>query len=78
MKYFAGMMFAVGIVIVLGAMNSKAAPSSFPVGIKGDRLALVEQKATPYACSELFSGIRKRCRLFEPTYLRVRPAVRSA
>ena len=56
MKYLAGMIFAVGIVVVLGAMNSKAEPSSLPVGIKGDRLAVAEYKpecpqvAWPYGC----------------------------
>jgi hypothetical protein len=52
----AGTIFAVGIVIVLGAMVSKAEPSSEPVGIKGDRLAVVEHKSEcpqimwPYGC----------------------------
>lgn len=52
----AGTMFAVGIVIVLGAMISKAEPSSLPVGIKSDRLSVAEQKAEcpqiiwPYGC----------------------------
>jgi len=52
----AGTMFAVGIVIVLGAMISKAEPSSLPVGIKSDRLAVVEhspecpQIMWPYGC----------------------------
>ena len=56
MKYLAGMMFVVGVVVVLGAMNSKAEPYGSPVGIKGDRLAVVENKpecpqvAWPYGC----------------------------
>ena len=47
---------AIGIVTVLGAMISIAEPSDSPVGIKSDRLALVEQKPGcpqiewPYGC----------------------------
>jgi hypothetical protein len=49
-------MLAIGIVTVLGAMASKEEPSSSPVGTKGDRLAVAEQKAGcpqitwPYGC----------------------------
>ena len=49
-------MLAIGVVTVLGAMASKEQPSSSPVGIKSDRLAVVEHKAGcpqiiwPYGC----------------------------
>jgi hypothetical protein len=49
-------MLAIGIVTVLGAMVSKEQPSSPPVGIKSDRLAVAEYKAGcpqiawPYGC----------------------------
>jgi hypothetical protein len=47
---------AIGIVTVLGAMISKAETSNWPVGIKSDRLAVVEHRPGcpqipwPYGC----------------------------
>ncbi len=55
-KAVLGGMLAIGIVTLLGAMISKAESSNSPVGIKGDRLDLVEQKpgcpqiAWPFGC----------------------------